>query len=82
MVEYVIKGRTHYAEPRVQFSSELSDDIKSAVRKNAVRHAGKLVDKLEEILTLPKVAVDAIRKEIEYAALDGYRVTKRILEEK
>jgi len=37
--------------------------------------------KLEQIMDLPDPAKDSIYKELEYASLDGYRITMRILNE-
>jgi len=57
------------------------EEIKKEVRASSKNHARKLMKKLEQIMDLPDPAKDSIYKELEYASLDGYRITMRILNE-
>ena len=59
-------------------NDEISD-MKNELKQTANRHAIKLVRKLREVMTLPEIAEDSIRKELEYATLDGYRETMKYI---
>lgn len=51
--------------------------MKLELKKNANRHAERLLSSMREVITVPKVVEDCIRREIEYATMDGYRITMR-----
>jgi len=52
-------------------------DLKQELKSSAHRHTVKLLEKIEEIVDLPAIAKDAIRQELDYATMDGYRITMR-----
>lgn len=57
---------------------ELSETpMKAELKQSGNRHARKLIKKLSEIIDLPAVAQDSIRQELEYATMDGYRITMK-----
>ena len=57
---------------------ELSETpMKTELKQSGNRHARKLIKKLSEIIDLPAVAQDSIRQELEYATMDGYRITMK-----
>lgn len=51
--------------------------MKDELKQSGHRHATKLIAKISEVITVPELVQDAIRKEMEYATLDGYRITMR-----
>jgi len=51
--------------------------MKNELKQSANRHARKLIQKLEEVVDLPKLAHDSIRQELEYGTMDGYRITMK-----
>jgi hypothetical protein len=51
--------------------------LKEELKQSANRHARKLTDKLLQVVALPDVAKDSIRQEMEYATMDGYRITMK-----
>ncbi len=51
--------------------------MKEELKQSANRHARKLTDKLMQVVDLPDVAKDSIRQEMEYATMDGYRITMK-----
>jgi hypothetical protein len=51
--------------------------MKQELKQSAVRHSERLLGKLGEVMDVPLIAQDAIRREIEYATMDGYRITAR-----
>lgn len=65
-----------YPEAKVQ--KELSETpMKIELKQSGNRHSRKLIQKLLEIVDLPAVAQDSIRQELEYATMDGYRITMK-----
>jgi len=66
------------ADSNGSIQNELSEmPMKDELKISGNRHARRLIAKLDEILDLPQVAYDSIRKELEYATMDGYRITMR-----
>jgi len=53
--------------------------MKDDLEKSANRHAERLLSDLREVIDIPKIAEDAIRREMGYATKDGYRITMRHL---
>lgn len=51
--------------------------MKTELKQSGYRHATKLIAKMSEIIDVPEIVKDAIRIEMEYATLDGYRITMR-----
>lgn len=51
--------------------------MKDQLKQSAIRHAERLIGKMSEVIQVPEVIQDAIRKEVEYATMDGYRITMR-----
>jgi len=51
--------------------------MKDELKQCAARHATKLIGKISEVMQVPEVIQDAIRKEMEYSTMDGYRITMR-----
>ena len=51
--------------------------MKDELEKSANRHAERLLSDLREVIEIPKLAEDAIRREMGYATKDGYRITMR-----
>ena len=52
--------------------------MKHELKQSAIRHSERLLAKLGDVMVVPMIAQDAIRREIEYATMDGYRITARI----
>jgi len=50
---------------------------KLELKYSARRHSNRLIEKMSEIIDVPDIVKDAIRKEVEYATLDGYRITMK-----
>lgn len=55
-------------------SSEMP--MKQELKQSGNRHAKRLIKKLA-FLDLPEVVFDSIHKEMEYATMDGYRITMK-----
>ena len=51
--------------------------MKEELKVSARRHAKRLIDKMNQLAEVPAVVQDSIRTEMEYATLDGYRITRR-----
>lgn len=51
--------------------------MKDELKKSGYRHATRLIEKISEVVDLPSVVKDAIRQEMDYATMDGYRVTMK-----
>jgi hypothetical protein len=49
--------------------------MKNELKKNATRHAERLLSAMREVITVPQVVEERIRREMEYAVLDGHRIT-------
>jgi len=58
-------------------NTESETPMKDELKYSANRHARKLIKKLSAVLDLPDLAHDSIRQELEYATLDGYRITMK-----
>ena len=54
--------------------------MKDQLKQKAAIHATKLIDKITEVVELPELVKDAIKREMEYATMDGYRITARWLD--
>lgn len=54
-------------------------DLKEQLKIEARRHSTKLFKKIEELpeVSFPSIVMDAIRQEILYATMDGYRATMK-----
>ncbi len=57
------------------------DQLKKDLRHSAGRHAYKLISKIRQVCDVPASVEDSIRIEMEYATLDGFRITARHNEE-
>jgi hypothetical protein len=51
--------------------------MKVELKQSSNRHSERLLADLREIMDIPKIAVDRIRREVEYATMDGYRITMK-----
>ncbi len=49
--------------------------MESELKNSAKRHAHRLITKIKEVIDVPGVVQDSIRREMEYATKDGYRIT-------
>ena len=49
--------------------------MKDELKQSANRHANRLIAKLKDVISVPEIVEDSIRREIEYATMDGYRIT-------
>jgi len=47
------------------------------LKQSANRHAQRLLARIIEVVQIPEIVIDAIRREMEYATMDGYRITAR-----
>ena len=64
-------------------NSKAECTMKDELKNSAKRHAHRLIKKIEEVCDLPSVVQDSIRTEMEYATLDGHRITmKQTVKEK
>jgi len=65
------------SESNAEYGADISETpMKNELKQSANRHARKLIKKLA-VLGLPDLAHDSIRQELEYATMDGYRITMR-----
>lgn len=55
--------------------------MKEDLKRSAVRHSERLLSDLSEIMDIPNIAADRIRREIEYATMDGHRITMKSVKE-
>jgi type IV secretory pathway TrbF-like protein len=55
--------------------------MKDELKQSAFRHSDKLIEKIKQVVELPVIVKDAIKREMEYATMDGYRITARWLSE-
>ena len=51
--------------------------MKDELKNSAKRHAHRLILKMQEIADVPPVVQDSTRREMEYATMDGYRITMK-----
>ena len=51
--------------------------MKDELKNSAKRHAHRLIQKIQEVCDLPSVVQDSIRTEMEYATMDGHRITMK-----
>jgi hypothetical protein len=51
--------------------------MKQELEKSSNRHAERLLADLSEVMELPRIATERIRREINYATMDGYRITMK-----
>lgn len=51
--------------------------MKEELKRSGYRHGQRLIQKITEVVDIPSVIKDAILKEMEYATLDGYRITMK-----
>ena len=51
--------------------------MKDELKQSAVRHSHRLIDRISQVIDVPEIVADSIRREIEYATMDGYRITMR-----
>ena len=56
--------------------------MKEELKNSAKRHAHRLIKKMQELEDVPSVVQDSIRREMEYATMDGYRITMKHISEK
>ncbi len=66
-----------YVNEEDKGSAEM-DELKEQLKRDARRHANKLIKKLSQVLDLPDLATDSIHQEFLYATMDGYRTTMKI----
>jgi hypothetical protein len=53
--------------------------MKDELKQSAVRHSDRVISKITEVMQIPEIVSDSIRREMEYATMDGYRITMRNL---
>ena len=53
--------------------------MKDELKQSANRHTERLLGRISDVLEIPPIIAEAIRREIEYATMDGYRITARHL---
>lgn len=51
--------------------------MKDELKRSSERHSSRLISDLAEVIDLPNIAVDRIRREVDYATMDGYRITMK-----
>ena len=51
--------------------------MKDELKQSANRHSNRLLAKIKDVMTVPDIVEDSIRREIEYATMDGYRITAK-----
>jgi len=51
--------------------------MKDELKQSASRHALRLIDKIAAVIDVPEIVADSIKREMEYATMDGYRITMR-----
>jgi|TARA_R100000049_G_C1899885_1_gene50269 hypothetical protein len=64
-------------EPIYTGKNNTECDMKTELKHSSNRHSERLLADLGEIMDIPKIAVDRIRREVEYATMDGYRITMK-----
>ena len=53
--------------------------MKDELKQSALRHSDRVISKITEVMQIPEIVSDSIRREMEYATMDGYRITMRNL---
>lgn len=50
---------------------------KEELKQSAKSHSRKLISNLSEVIEFPRALHAAVEREVEYATMDGYRITMK-----